>query len=185
MTINQKLFEQCKKSDGRAQRELYDLLKARLMGLCRRYTRDRDDAKDLLQDTFVKIFSRIDQVKSADTMEGWVLSIAVRTAIDHYNKRKRNDIYTLTPADHDVPDAAYQLILDHLSDEYLIQFINELPDGCRVVFNLAVVEGYSHFEIAKLLEITESTSRSQLHYAKQLLKGRLTRLGIKDYEKYA
>jgi RNA polymerase sigma factor (sigma-70 family) len=185
MTVTKKLFEQCKKKDGRAQRELYDLFKARLMGLCRRYTRDRDDAQDLLQDTFVKIFSRIDQATSAETMEGWMLSIAVNTAIDHYNRKKRDDVFALAPPDHDVANAAYELILGNLTDEYLIQLINELPDGCRVIFNLSIVEGYSHIEIAKLLSVTESTSRSQLHYAKQLLKEKLNRLGIKNYEKYA
>jgi RNA polymerase sigma-70 factor (ECF subfamily) len=185
MTVNKKLFEQCKKRDSRAQRELYDLFKARLMGLCRRYTRDRDDAQDLLQDAFVKIFTRIDQVSSPETMEGWILSVAVTTAIDHYNKKKRNDVFALAPADHDVADTAYELIIDNFTDEYLIQLINGLPDGCRVVFNLAIVEGYNHSEIAKMLNVTESTSRSQLHYAKQLLKEKLKRLGIKHYEKYA
>lgn len=185
MTVSKKLFEQCKKRDGRAQRELYDLFKARLMGLCRRYTKDRDDAQDVLQDTFIKIFSRIEQVTAAEKVEGWMLSVAVNTAIDHYRRKKRVDVFANAPADHDVADTAYELILDNLTDEYLIRLINELPDGCRVVFNLAIVEGYSHQEIAALLEVTESTSRSQLHYAKQLLKEKLNRLGIKQYEKLA
>jgi len=185
MAVSKKLFEQCKERDGRAQRELYDLFKARVMGLCRRYTKDRDEAKDLLQDTFVKIFSRIDQVSSAEKMEGWMLSVAVNTAIDHYHRKKRKDVFAYAPPRHDVADTAYELILDNLTDEYLIQLINELPDGCRVIFNLSIVEGYSHQEIATLLNVTESTSRSQLHYAKQILKERLNRLGIKQYEKYA
>ncbi|WP_165824104.1 RNA polymerase sigma factor [Pseudochryseolinea flava] len=185
MTVNKKLFEQCKKRDGRAQRELYDLFKARLMGLCRRYTKDRDDAQDLLQDTFIKIFSRIDQVSSEEKLEGWMLSVAVNTAIDFYRQKKRNEVFVSSTTDHDVADTAYELILDNLTDEYLIQLVNELPDGCRVVFNLSIVEGYSHQEISKLLDVTESTSRSQLHYAKQLLKEKLSKVGIKHYEKYA
>jgi len=183
--VYQKLFEQCKANDARAQRALYDHFKARLMGLCRRYARDRDDAKDMLQETFIKIFSRIEQVASVETLESWMKSIAVRTAIDHYNRNKRTDLFSNTSDDFDIAGPAHEIILNNLSDEYLINIINELPEGCRFVFNLSVVEGYSHIEIATLLSITESTSRSQLHYAKQLLKEKLNRLGIKRYEKIA
>ena len=178
------IFEQCKRNNARAQRDLYDLFRARLMGLCRRYAKDRDDAQDMLQETFIKIFSRIQQVTSADSLEPWMKTIAVHTAIDHYKKKKRSDVM-ISPNDVEVADTAYELILDNLSDEYLITAVNELPEGCRMVFNLSVVEGYQHQEIADMLGITISTSRSQLHYAKQLLKEKLNRLGIKRYEKFA
>jgi RNA polymerase sigma-70 factor (ECF subfamily) len=182
---DQKLFEQCKINDPKAQRALYDRFKAVLMGLCRRYARDRDDAQDMLQETFIKIFSRIQQVTSAETLEGWMKSVAVRTAIDHYNKKKRTEIFTYSTNEYDVAGTTHEIILDNFSDEYLITIINDLPEGARFVFNLSVVEGYSHTEIAGMLGISESTSRSQLHYAKQLLKEKLNRLGIKRYEKIA
>jgi RNA polymerase sigma factor (sigma-70 family) len=183
--VLQKIFEQCRANDPRGQRALYDYFKAKLMGLCRRYARDRDDAQDMLQETFIKVFSHIHQVNSHETLEGWMKSIAVRTAIDHYNKKKRADLFSCPYQEYEVSGAGHDIILDNLSDEYLLNAINELPEGCRLVFNLSVVEGYSHVEIADMLSITDSTSRSQLHYAKQLLKEKLNLLGIKHYEKIA
>lgn len=183
--VYQRLFEQCKANDPRAQRALYDQFKARLMGLCRRYARDRDDAQDMLQETFIKIFTHIHQVQALASLEGWMKSIAVRTAIDHYHKKKRIDLFSHPYQEYETSGAGHEVILDDLSDQYLIKVVNDLPEGCRLVFNLSVVEGYSHLEIAEMLGITDSTSRSQLHYAKQLLKEKLNRLGITRYEKIA
>lgn len=182
---HQQIFELCKANDASAQRALYDLFKGRLMGLCRRYARNRSDAQDILQETFIKIFSNINKLNSVDSLDTWMKSIAVRTAIDHYHKQKRMDAFTEFSEDHDVAGAGYQIILDNLTNESLIHIINDLPEGSRLVFNLSVVEGYSHAEVAEMLGITESTSRSQLHYAKQLLKEKLNRLGIIRYEKIA
>ncbi len=179
------IFDRCKANDASAQRELYDLFKGRLMGLCRRYARSRSDAQDILQETFIKIFSNIQNVNSAESLEGWMKSIAVRTAIDHYHKQKRLDAFTEYSGDHDIAGRGHEIILDNLTNESLINLINDLPEGSRLVFNLLVVEGYSHAETADMLGITESTSRSQLHYAKQILKEKLNRLGIIRYEKIA
>jgi RNA polymerase sigma factor (sigma-70 family) len=179
-----KLLEQCKRNDSRAQRSLYDHFKARLMGLCRRYARSREDAQDMLQETFVKIFTKINQLESAEKLESWVKSIAVRTAIDHYQKTKRQEpVYT--EVEYRVAGIEHELLLENLSDEQLVTLINGLPEGCRIVFNLFEVEGYSHTEIAEFLGINEGTSRSQLHHAKYLLKLKLNALGVKRYEKYA
>jgi RNA polymerase sigma factor (sigma-70 family) len=167
----QGLFERCKRSEPRAQRELYDLFKNRLMGLCRRYTSSREEAEDVLQESFVKIFRKIDQVGLADKVESWMKSVAVRTAIDFYHKNKRQkDMYD--PGDTSILKVEAASI-DQVSDEYLVMLINHLPGKCRMVFNLFEVEGYSHTEIAAMMDITESTSRSQLHYAKTLLKEKL------------
>jgi len=167
----QSLYDRCKKNEPKAQRELYDLFKSKLFGLCRRYTRNREEAEDVLQEAFIKIFTRFQQISSPDKVEGWVKSVAVRTAIDHYNKNKKEkDLY------NDEETALLKLeavSIDHVSDEYLVGLINHLPDKCRMVFNLYEVEGYSHTEIAAMMDITESTSRSQLHYAKSLLKEKL------------
>jgi RNA polymerase sigma factor (sigma-70 family) len=84
--VNQELFEKCKRQDSKAQRALYDLYKSRLMGLCRRYTRGTEDARDILQESFIKIFSRLHQVESADKLDSWMKTVVVRTAIDQYNK---------------------------------------------------------------------------------------------------
>lgn len=183
--LNHELFERCRKNDGKAQRALYDQFKATLMGLCRRYARNKEDAQDMLQESFIKIFSKIHQVGSADKFESWMKSVAVRTAIDHYHKLKRADHHAYPADEYDVADLDYGGILENISDEYLVGIINDLPEGCRMVFNLFEVEGYSHTEIAELLKVSEGTSRSQLHHAKYLLKQKLSRLGIKRYEKLA
>ena len=171
MPLPEGLYEKCKRADPKAQRELYDLFKNRLMGLCRRYTRTREEAEDVLQESFIKIFTRFHQLSSPDKTEGWLKSVAVRTAIDHYNKHKKEkELYEGEQA------ALLQIeavSIDHVSDEYLVTLINHLPDKCRMVFNLFEVEGYSHTEIAAMMDITERTSRSQLHYAKSLLKEKL------------
>lgn len=170
MPLPEGLYEKCKRGDPKAQRELYDLFKNRLMGLCRRYTRTREAAEDVLQESFIKIFTRFHQLSSPDKTEGWLKSVAVRTAIDHYNKHKKeNDLYEGDTSVLQIEAVA----IDHVSDEYLVTLINHLPDKCRMVFNLFEVEGYSHTEIAAMMDITEGTSRSQLHYAKSLLKEKL------------
>ena len=167
----QELFEKCKKGESKAQRELYDLFKNRLMGLCRRYTRTREEAEDVLQESFIKIFTRFHQAGSHDKVEKWMKSVAVRTAIDFYHKGKKEQ--TLYETGDPSALNIESIPVDQASDEYLVTLINHLPGKCRMVFNLFEVEGYSHTEIAAMMDITESTSRSQLHYAKSLLKQKL------------
>jgi RNA polymerase sigma factor (sigma-70 family) len=173
------IYDRCKKSEPKAQRELYELFKNRLMGLCRRYTRNREEAEDVLQESFIKIFSKFHQVASADKVESWMKSVAVRTAIDHYYKNK-NDRQLYEPNDAAVLNIQVSSI-ETVSDEYLVTLINHLPDKCRMVFNLFEIEGYSHTEIAAMMDITESTSRSQLHYAKSLLKEKLGGINRPNY----
>jgi len=165
------LYDRCKKGDPKAQRDLYDLFKSKLFGLCRRYTRNREEAEDVLQESFIKIFTRFQQVSTHEKIEGWVKSVAVRTAIDHYNKSKKEK--ALYENEETALLKAEAVSIHDVSDEYLVGLINHLPDKCRMVFNLFEVEGYSHAEIAMMMDITESTSRSQLHYAKSLLKEKL------------
>ncbi|HEY0743320.1 MAG TPA: RNA polymerase sigma factor [Chryseosolibacter sp.] len=183
--LDKKLFEQCKQREPRAQRTLYELYKARLMGLCRRYTRSGDDARDVLQESFIKIFSRIDQVESFEKLDSWMKTVAVRTAIDQYHKTKRLELRAYSDRDYQVVDCDYDIVLEQLTDEFLLNAIHALPEGCRLIFNLFEVEGYSHGEIAEMLNVSETTSRSQLHRAKYLLKQKLSQLGITRYEKLA
>jgi RNA polymerase sigma-70 factor (ECF subfamily) len=186
MSAHYDLFEQCKKGDQKAQRILYDLFKTKLMGLCRRYTRSKEEAEDVLQETFIKIFLKIHQLESTDRMESWMKSIAVRTAIDQYHKRKNQEALFQSVGDEVLLNIGLEVTLDTLSDEYLLKVINSLPDGCRMVFNLFIIEGYSHAEIAEILEVSESTSRSQLYHAKFLLRRILRNYQIEHcYERFA
>ncbi len=183
--IGVELFELCKDNNRYAQRMLYDAFKPKLMGLCRRYTRSREDAKDVLQDSFIKIFSNLSTVTDVAKLESWMKTITVHTAIDHYYKFKRSELTQYITPDFDLPNEEGDTCISQLHDELLISIIADLPEGCRLVFNLFEIEGYSHTEIGLLLNISEGTARSQLHYAKYLLKKRLSKLGIKRYEKSA
>lgn len=175
------IFENCKKGDGKAQRILYDLFKSKLMGLCRRYTASREEAQDVLQDAFIKIFTKIHQLETSEKLESWMKSIVVRTAIDYYHKQKAREIIF-----DRIEEEAFAIeepisLLSHISDEFLIAAVNSLPTGCRVVFNLFAVEGYSHSEIAVMLGVNEGTSRSQYHHAKVLLKEKLKSENLVEY----
>lgn len=180
------LFTRCKQGDAKAQRILYDLFKARLMGLCRRYTRNREEAQDILQESFIRIFRNIHQLETSDKLESWMKTVAVNTAISHYHRTKKHELLFSIEGKENVTDENLLQHVQAFSDGFLVSLVNELPDGCRMVFNLFAVEGYSHAEIAEKLKITDGTSRSQLHHAKYLLKEKLKCQDMAHYyEKFA
>ncbi len=174
-----------KKGEPQAQQQLFTLYKNRLLALCYRYTSDRNDAQDVLQDSFVKIFSNIEKVESADTMDSWIRQITVRTAINFYHKKKRSLLYRIEGSDFNSANEDYEYLLSGIADSELLALVNTLPLGSKIIFNLHAIEGYSHEEIADLLNINAGTSRSQFHYGKKLLQSKLKSLGITRYEKYA
>jgi len=139
-----------------------------MMTVCRRYARDEALAKDILQESLIKVLRDIRQFRGSGSLEGWIRKIVVRTALQYIDK----SIFTREQMGlEQLPDVAFPPnILDELAAEDLMKLINGLPNGYREVFNLFAVEGYSHHEIATLLQITESTSRSQLTRARKLLK---------------
>jgi RNA polymerase sigma factor (sigma-70 family) len=180
------IFEQCKNGDAKAQRILYDLFKGKLMGLCRRYTQSREEAQDVLQESFIRIFTHFDQLKSSEKLEGWMKSIAVRTAINYYHKGKGRALMFSNIEELASHPSSGETSLQNFTDEHLISLINALPDGCRVVFNMFAIEGFSHAEIAEMLHISEGTSRSQFHHAKYLLKEKLNCQNLMHYyEKFS
>ena len=174
----------CQSHDSRSQRELYDLFQPVVFGICRRYTRCREEAEDIFQDTFIRVYKNISQVRDVDHLESWIRKIAVNTAVNYYHKQKKHQ-HLMEHNGFNQTNDDYELILSRFSDDQLITLINGLPDGYRLVFNLYEVEGYSHAEIAELLGISEVTSRSQLNRAKKALKDKLKAFGVLKYEKYA
>jgi RNA polymerase sigma factor (sigma-70 family) len=183
----QALIGSCKLRNRQAQYELYDLYKARLMGVCRRYTRSREEAQDILQEVFYKIFTKIDQVESDEKLEAWMMRVAVHTAINHYRANvKKSNTVKIEEYDHVVNNE--EIIISDLSNDVILGHINSLPDGARLIFNMYAIEGYNHVEISKMLGITVGTSKSQFYYAKVLLKLKLKKTGITGitfHEKYA
>jgi RNA polymerase sigma-70 factor (ECF subfamily) len=183
MPLTEKQLTLCQLNDAKAQWELYEQYKKRIMGLCRRYTKRREEAEDVFQEVFIRAFQNISQLNDYTRIDQWMLRIAVNTAVNYYHKNKRHEHDEERNGYHHQNDE-YELILSHFTDEMLINLINELPDGYRMVFNLHEVEGYSHGEIGQLLQISEVTSRSQLNRAKQVLKNKLKALGVLKYEKF-
>ena len=162
------------REDRKCQIELFRRFAGKMLTVCRRYARHRLEAEDILQDAFVKVFDNLDKFQHKGSFEGWVRRIVVNTALKNYQKssfqRERIGLesYDDRPVD---PEA-----ISHLQEEELLNLVTQLPDGYRVVFNLYVIEGYSHKEIADMLEIGESTSRSQLVKARKLLKEKILKL---------
>ena len=154
------------------------------MGLCRRYTRNKEEAEDVFQETFIRVFQNIRQLQDISHLEQWICKVTVNAAVNYYHKHKRHT-HENERNGFKHHNSDYELILSQFTDEMLIKLINDLPDGYRMVFNLHEVEGYSHAEIGDMLNISEVTSRSQLNRAKQALKEKLKAFGIWKYEKYA
>jgi len=165
----------CLKENKKAQEVLYHKYAPRMMALCLRYSRSREDAEDALMETFVKVFNNISKYKHQGSFEGWIKRIAIYTSIDKYNKHKSY----VEPLDDNLHDAQVDDdIYSKLDTQRLLNMISKLPDGYRFVFNLHVIEDMPHKEIAKLLNIEEVTSRSQLTKAKRFLRKQIKQNNI-------
>lgn len=172
---DQKLAEACARGDKRAQRQLYDQYSRQIMGVCLRYGNDYDEAQDLFQEGFVKVFNKIHLYNGKGALGAWIRRTVVNNSLDHLRKtrRERNQVrlynveYKLGEDEADNPlDEEEPLI----SADRLAEMIAEMPTGYRTVFNLFAVEEYPHKEIAEKLGISESTSKTQYHKAKAFLR---------------
>ena len=165
------LVEGCKKGDRRAQECLYEKYSAKLYALCCRYVRDRMEAEDVMVTSFMKVFERISQYKGAGSFEGWIRRIAVNESLTYLRKNK----YMYLESDMEQVDRKlnFNQLENHFEAEDLTKLIAELPTGYRIIFNLYVIDGYSHKEIAEQLGISENTSKSQLSRARALLRRHL------------
>lgn len=154
--------------------ELFRQYSGKLLAVCIRYTRHRMEAEDILQDAFIKIFKNLEKYEGKGSFEGWMRRIAVNTALKNYNKSSFQK-EKIGLEDYQENALAPEVIAS-LHEEELLKVVGELPDGYKAVFNLYVIEGYSHKEIADRLEIQESTSRSQLVKARKMLQSKITQL---------
>ena len=165
----EQIIEGCINGDARAQKHLYEKYVNKMMGVCLRYSKDYEEAQDVLQDGFVKVFEKLKSYKGAGSLEGWVRRIFVNTAIDNHRKTKqqRQNI-DLDSVDYQISSEGW--IIERLSANDLLKIVQILPDGYRMVFNLYAIEGYSHKEIADQLDISVNTSKSQYSRAKSHLR---------------
>ncbi|MBL7814098.1 MAG: RNA polymerase sigma factor [Saprospiraceae bacterium] len=162
------LIQGCLNEDRRAQRELFSRYAGKMMTVCLRYARHRMEAEDLLQDAFIKIFDNIQSFEGKGSFEGWIRRIVVNTALKNISKHsfQKEGI----GLDNVVETWEDPSVFSQLSEQELISMISGLPNGYRICFNLYVIEGFSHREIAEMLDIEESTSRSQLVKARNMLQ---------------
>jgi RNA polymerase sigma-70 factor (ECF subfamily) len=171
------LLRGCQQRDPIAQQELYQRFSPKMLTVCYRYAKSREDAEDMLQEGFIKIFTQINQFEQRGSLEGWILRTVIHTCINHLKKYKKfNDHVDLLHAGNLTSNEDYLPGL--LQAKQIIECIRQLPVGYRTVLNLYAIEGYSHREIGKLLDIEESTSRSQYTRAKMMLEEILIRKNI-------
>lgn len=158
----------CVRNEKWAQKKLYEDYYGAMMPLCMRYTNNKDDAMDVMHEGFIKVFRNISKYKPGTSLSSWIKRIMVNTSIDYYRKmsrRRTEDLDTVYDISSNEPDA-----LSKISAQEIIDSLQVLTPAYRTVFNLYVIEGYPHKEIAKILNITESTSRSNLVKARNKLK---------------
>lgn len=166
-----KLLVLCKQGDRLACKQLFEIHSRKMMALCYRFARDRNEAEDILQEGFVRVFNKLDLYKGTGSLEAWIKRVMINTALKYREKNITKHHYTEIDNVH-IFDAS-PTVLEELSKEEILKLVQELPDGYRAVFNLYVIEGYSHRDIGEMLKIGESTSRSQLVKARTLLKKKL------------
>jgi len=162
------LIQGCMEGNRRMQEELYKRFSPRMYAVCLRYAGNAEEAEDILQEGFIKVFKKLNSFRSEGSFEGWVRRIFVNTAIEHF--RKKRYLQPVTEKEENTIEGKYFSVLDELAEKDILALVQELSPGYRTVFNMYVVEGYTHKEIADMLEISEGTSKSQLSRAKVILQ---------------
>lgn len=175
----ERLIDGCKNGDLSSQKRLFEKYYGLMLSICLRYTHDREEAKDILQEGFLKVFKQIETYRYKVSFFFWMKKIMVNAAIDKYRGRMNQPSKVELSEHHANRDLDQELMAD-LNTEDLLKLIQKLPPNCRLVFNLFVMEEYSHKEIAKELNIKEVTSRSQLDYARKLLRDKIQKLEEKE-----
>jgi len=162
------LIQGCMEGNRRMQEELYKRFSPRMYAVCLRYAGNAEEAEDILQEGFIKVFKKLNSFRSEGSFEGWVRRVFVNTAIEHF--RKKRYLQPVTEKEENTIEGKYFSVLDELAEKDILALVQELSPGYRTVFNMYVVEGYTHKEIADMLGISEGTSKSQLSRAKVILQ---------------
>jgi RNA polymerase sigma factor (sigma-70 family) len=171
------ILQGCLQNNPSSQRELYSRYSPKMLAVCYRFAHNREDAEDMLQEGFIKVFSQIHTFRNQGAFEGWIRRIVVHTCINHLKKNKRfNESVDLIHAN--TVQIREETVPSIVQAKQIVECIRILPMGYRTVLNLYAIEGYSHKEIAEMLDIEESTSRSQYTRAKQMLEDILVKKRI-------
>ncbi|MCF2443417.1 RNA polymerase sigma factor [Dyadobacter sp. CY345] len=174
----------CQKLEASAQTEFYKKYKTKLMGVCIRYAKTQAEGEDIFQEAFIKVFKKITEVREIESIDRWVKSIVINTAINYYNRTTRQQLLhvNLDNADQNFYSEEYESLIDKLDIEVVLNIISQLPDGYRMIVNLHLIDGFTHAEIAEMLSIADGTARSQYHRARNILMKKLQEIGISRYE---
>ncbi len=167
------LIAGCIAGDRKMQEELYNRFASKMYAVCLRYANNSDDAQDLLQEGFIKVYKNLHRFRAEGSFEGWVRRVFINSSIEHYRK-KQAKLTTVSDKEENTIEDSDISALDSLAERDIINLIQDLSPGYRTVFNLYVIEGYSHKEIGELLGISEGTSKSQLARAKSILQKKVT-----------
>jgi len=177
------LVNECLKGKNYSQKQLYEHYAPRMLGVCYRYASSREEAEDFLQEAFITVFRKLNQWKGKGELGAWIRKIVINTSLNNIKARQRfkenmNNVPLELIPDHNV-------VQEDVNDSMLMELVHQLPPGCKAVFNLYAIEGYSHEEIGKLLNIQAVTSRSQYMKARRLLMQKLNPdLAIKQDDKH-
>ena len=177
MLSENQLIERCKKQDRAAQKILYDRYAGLMLAICMRYVYERSEAEDILQEGFLKIFTKINEFEGRGSFEGWLKRVFINTAITNYHKSSKHNKYHYEISD--VQETKFEKQSYYESEftrDELFKVVDSLPEGYKMVFNLYAIEGYKHKEIGKLLKIDINTSKSQYSRAKKLIWKKLNQL---------
>lgn len=162
------LIDGCINGDRKMQYELYERYAPKMYAICLRYAGNTAEAEDILQEGFIKVFKKVGSFRREGSFEGWVRRVFVNTAIEFF--RRKTHLQPISDWEENTIEGKYLSVLDHLAEKDIIQLVQQLSPGYRTVFNMYVIEGYTHKQIAEDLGISEGTSKSQLSRAKLILQ---------------
>lgn len=168
----EKLIEGCIKGKQKARRELFRRYRSILLGICLRYSRDKSEAEDILLEGFMQIYSKIGSFNGTGSFEGWMKKVMIHTAIDYFRKNRKENFHENIDDYQEVTSTEID-VFNNLSAKEILGYIQAMPQGYRITFNLFAIEGYSHKEIAEKFNISESTSKSQVRKARMWLMKKL------------
>lgn len=172
------IYEGCLRNEPKYQERLYKLLAPKMMAVCMRYAKDRDEAQDIMQEGFIKIFRNLHSFRNEGSLEGWIRHIMVNTAINRYRKAKNTLLVDDLAENDTISTPSYYS--DRLEAADLLNMVQQLPGNYRNVFNMYAIEGYSHQEIGNELGISEILSRATLYRARGILKNKLSALQSRE-----
>lgn len=177
----QHLIKLCIDGDRAAQKKLFDTYSRVMYGICLRYSSNAEEAKDILQDGFVKVFTKLSQFGFNGSFEGWMKRVFVNTALEYYRVNKNHMYHSDIDLAVDKPHQDYTI--ERITQKEILKVMNNMAPGYRMVLNLFIIEGYGHSEIAEMMGISEGTSKSQLSRARVLLQQELRKFMNAKVEK--